>query len=46
MKSITNIISLGFSFLMLNACNSNSKTNKMDIKVPIAEKIPHELKIH
>lgn len=46
MKSITNIIFLGFSFLMLNACNSNSKTNKMDIKAPIAEKIQHELKIH
>ena len=40
---------LGFSFLFLVACNTNSNnknTNKMDIKAPIAEKIPFELTIH
>jgi oligopeptidase B len=40
---------LGLSFLFLVACNTNSNnknTNKMDIKAPIAEKIPFELKIH
>ena len=31
---------------MLLACNSNKNTHKMDVKAPIAEKIPHELKIH
>ncbi len=46
MKSTNKLISLGFSIFFLVACNSNKNTHKMDIKAPIAEKIPHELKIH
>lgn len=37
---------LGISIFLLLACNSNKNTHKMDVKAPIAEKIPHELKIH
>jgi oligopeptidase B len=46
MKSNNINLILGLSIFMLLACNSNKNTHKMDVKAPIAEKIPHELKIH
>lgn len=46
MKLTISTISLGLSIFLLLACNSNKNTHKMDVKAPIAEKIPHELKIH
>lgn len=32
------------SFVLLSSCNSNSKM--MDVKPPVAEKIPHKMEIH
>jgi oligopeptidase B len=46
MKSNNINLIMGLSIFILMACNSNKNTHKMDIKAPIAEKIPHELKIH
>ena len=46
MKSNNTNLILGLSIFLFMACNSNKNTHKMDVKAPIAEKIPHELKIH